>query len=118
MKVKTTQKQVKNAFNNIISIGYCDAWYLLRHMEPTFYTCGVYGWNSDVYIIDDNTCIVTGYRPFGNLKLDNIRELNERARNYYDKNEYKKGKTYANRLLLKSIEKCLKDSRDKEESQF
>lgn len=113
MKIQTTQKEIKGAFNNIISIGYCDAWYLLRHMGPTFYTCGVYGWNSDIYIINNNTCIVTGYRPFGNLKLDNIRELNEKARGYYDKNGYKKGKTYAERLLLKSIEKCLEKSRDK-----
>lgn len=66
-KIKTTEKAIKNAYNNVISVGYCDLQNLLYDLEPTFYTCGVYGWNSDIYIIDYNTCIVTGYRPFGNI---------------------------------------------------
>lgn len=107
MKIKTTQKQIKNAFNNIISIGYCDACYLLRHRDPIMYTCGVYGWNADVYIIDSNTCVVTGYRPFGDLKINNIRELNEKARKLYDKYDYKKANYLCEKLLNETIEKII-----------
>ena len=67
MKFKTTMKKVKEENNNIIEIGYCDALTLLCCNDPIAYTCGVYGWNSDIYKIN-NAVISTGYRPFGNIK--------------------------------------------------
>ena len=41
----------------------------LKWREPNFYTAGVFGWNADVYVIDCDTVIVTGYSPFGNMEL-------------------------------------------------
>lgn len=69
MKTKTTKKAIMSAFENVISVGYCDMQSALTWREPNFYTTGVYGWNADVYVIDCYTVIVTGYRPFGNVKL-------------------------------------------------
>ena len=69
MKTKTTKKAIMSAFENVIKVGYCDMQDALKWREPNFYTAGVYGWNSDVYVIDCNTVIVTGYRPFGNVEL-------------------------------------------------
>ena len=64
MKLKTTNKEIKSNFSKVVSIGYCDAQYLLRFKKPFAYTCGVYGWNADFYKIG-NICISTGYRPIG-----------------------------------------------------
>ena len=69
MKTQTTKKAIMSAFRNVIKVGYCDMQDALKWREPNFYTAGVYGWNADVYVIDCNTVIVTGYRPFGNIEL-------------------------------------------------
>ena len=58
-----------SAYRNVIKVGYCDMQDALKWREPNFYTAGVCGWNSDVYVIDYDTVIVTGYRPFGNVEL-------------------------------------------------
>ena len=58
-----------SAFENVIRVGYCDLQHALKWREPNFYTAGVYGLNADVYVIDYDTVIVTGYRPFGNIEL-------------------------------------------------
>lgn len=69
MKTQITKRAIMNSFKNVISAGYCDLQSALTWREPNFYTKGIYGWNADVYVIDDETVIVTGYRPFGNMKL-------------------------------------------------
>lgn len=69
MKTKITKKAIMGAYRNVIKVGYCDMQDALKWREPSFYTAGVYGWNSDVYVIDYDTVIVTGYRPFGNVEL-------------------------------------------------
>ena len=69
MKTQTTKKAIMNAYRNVIKVGYCDMQYALKWRVPNFYTVGVYGWNADVYVIDHDTVIVTGYRPFGNMEL-------------------------------------------------
>lgn len=61
MKFKTTRKAVVNGSSNIIRAGYCSLATLLRNHEPVAYTCGVYGWNFDVYEVYGVT-ICTGYR--------------------------------------------------------
>lgn len=112
MKIKVTEKQIKNSYNNIISVGYCDLWYLLSGIDADYYTAGVYGWNSDIFKIDYNTVIVTGYRPFGNLHASYngiTKKYNEKARkiyNDYDLN-YDKKKTKINQLLQKFVNECL-----------
>ena len=81
-KVKTTAKAIKKAYSNIITIGYCDMAHLLSYCTPAYYTCGINGWNCDVYIIDDNTVIATGYRPVsGNLhSYELVKKYNEKAK--------------------------------------
>ena len=69
MKHKTTEKVIKERYNTIISIGYCNLQRLLKALEPVAYTSGVTGWKADIYAID-GVAIVTGYRPFGNIKAD------------------------------------------------
>lgn len=69
MKTQITKKAITSAYRNIIKVGYCDMQDALKWREPNFYTAGAYGWNSDVYVIDYDTVIVTGYRPFGNVEL-------------------------------------------------
>jgi hypothetical protein len=85
MKVKVTKKQVQENYKNIISVGYCDLQYLLRFKEPSYYTAGVYGWNADIYQVNYNTCIVTGYRPFGNISnYELVREVEKIASDILD----------------------------------
>lgn len=69
MKTKITKKAIMGAYRNVIKVNYCDMQDALKWREPNYYTAGSYGWNSDVYVIDYDTVIVTGYRPFGNVEL-------------------------------------------------
>lgn len=84
MKFKTTRKAIVNGSANIISIGYCDAQYLLRYHDPVAYTCGVYGWNFDVYEVDGVT-ICTGYRGMPGRSAKNVHEYEKQAREIVDK---------------------------------
>ena len=81
MKLKTTNKQIRANFYKVLSIGYCDAQYLLTYKYPFAYTCGIYGWNADFYEID-NVCISTGYRPIGDkVNYTLLQELEKQAQN-------------------------------------
>ena len=64
MKLKTTKKDVMNQGLKILKVEYCELQTLLSASEPIAYTSGSYGWNCDLYQID-NIIISTGYRPFG-----------------------------------------------------
>lgn len=80
MKLKTTNKQIKANFNTVISIGYCDAQYLLSYKRPFAYNCGVDGWNCDFYEIN-NVCISTGYRTiWEKLDYNLLSNLENKAR--------------------------------------
>lgn len=79
MKPKVTKKQIRENFNTILSIGYCDAQYLLYCKTPFAYSAGVNGWSCDYYQID-NVCISTGYAPIGNpIDYSLLRELEGKA---------------------------------------
>jgi hypothetical protein len=62
-KIKITRRDALARFN-CFAVGYCNLQDLFYCEAPTYYTCGVYGWNADLYRFGDYT-IVTGYRPFG-----------------------------------------------------
>lgn len=81
MKIPITEKAIMSAYHNVIKVGYCDMQDALKRREPDFYTVDVYGWNADVYVIDYDSVIVTGYRPFGNVELSRevINTLNKCA---------------------------------------
>ena len=61
MKYKTTIKALRNYGYNVVRCGYCDLQTLFNYRSPDAYTSGVYGWNFDVYELD-NLTICTGYR--------------------------------------------------------
>lgn len=61
MKIKTTAKAIRNSYETKVALGYCEASHLFRNHEPIAYTCGVYGWNFDVYQFG-NVLVSTGYR--------------------------------------------------------
>lgn len=67
MKINATMKSIKNAYTTIIKTSYCSIQFLTAYKDPFAYTCGVYGWNSDIYEVKPGIAICTGYRPFGNI---------------------------------------------------
>lgn len=84
MAIKMSSRQVTNTFPFTIQIGYCGLYYLLVYQRKVGYTCGTYGWNSDIYFIGD-VAISTGYRPFGKkVSYDLVNRYNEEARKIYD----------------------------------
>ena len=83
MKYRTTAKAIRQSGGNIISIGYCDAWHLLSNHSAVAYTCGVYGWNFDVYEIN-NITICTGYRGMPGRTANNVREFEKQARRIHE----------------------------------
>lgn len=86
MKYRTTKNAVKNNFGKVWAVGYCGFSSLLQFESPRAYTCGVYGWNADIYEFG-GVAIVTGYRPFGKDIPQDLRKRYEEeaqkvARNY------------------------------------
>lgn len=82
-KQKITTKALKDRlyYKKVFKVGYCDLSYLLHFQSPDYYTCGVYGWNYDCYIIGEYA-INTGYRGmFGTVTncYNLSREYNEKA---------------------------------------
>lgn len=51
MKFKTSTRAIKEWYHkdNIFQCGYCDFSHLFALTEASGYTCGVYGWNFDLY---------------------------------------------------------------------
>lgn len=129
MKIRTTQKEIKKSYSNILAIGYAEYYHLLDKYKATFYTCGVYGWNADVFIdYTTDTAIATGYRPFGKWLNDKqlaifekynnkAKKLKERYNDYNfsdTKNEnkqrfeYRKLDYILDKMLETAIKKALK----------
>lgn len=78
MKYKTTAKAIREGACNPRSVGYCDLQYLLTNHSPNAYTCGVYGWNFNVYSLYGIT-ICTGYRGMVGPCCEGIAEYEEKA---------------------------------------
>ena len=63
MKTKIAIRGIRQMYDNVYQCGYCDLQYIMRGVEPTFYNCGVYGWNCDIYTnAKRDIAITTGYR--------------------------------------------------------
>ena len=83
MKYKTTAKALREYGYNVKSAGYCDLQYLLNNHSATAYTCGVYGWNFDVFDFG-GVCLITGYRTRGadvRLSMEFCERWDKRAKN-------------------------------------
>lgn len=85
MEFKTTRKAIVNGSARIVCAGYCDLQHLLSRHNRIAYTCGVYGWNFDVYEVYGLT-ICTGYRGMPGRRANNIREYEKRAMQILDWN--------------------------------
>lgn len=90
-KKLVTAKFLKGYAPDLYYCGYCDAKYILRGMGafPVFYTCGIYGWNFDAYLIPIEKkfiCFETGYRGMSWTKVDfkNYNEIAYRIRIKYN----------------------------------
>ena len=65
MKVKVSRKSIKDNFRNVYQLDMSKSYTIFRGQSPAYYTAGIYGWNCDVYIINEDTAVTVGYRPFG-----------------------------------------------------
>lgn len=79
MKYKTTIKAVKAGCVNVKCALFGNLQHLLQNHSPIAYTCGVYGWNFDVYDVYGVT-ICTGYRGMPGERLQGIAEYEKKAR--------------------------------------
>ena len=89
MKVKVTKKEIRENYNNIITIGYCNAQFMLRHLAPDYYSAGTCGWSCDYYKINNNTIISTGYSPIKGIENYNIvKKYEKKAEKINHNNNY------------------------------
>lgn len=82
MKFKTTQKALKANYNTIICVPYCGLQNLLNYESPVAYTERREGWAADIYDMGGGVAIVTGYAPFGNIRLtyEQVKAVEEQAK--------------------------------------
>lgn len=114
MKIQISKKRIKEHYKTVIIIPYCDAQHLLKGIQPTYYTAGIYGWNTDIYTLYP-VAIQTGYRDFINtgIKPDHkiIKKYDDAAREIH---EARTGETWQekddkiNILLKKFIQEVTK----------
>ena len=107
--IQVKQKDIIDSYGYIICVGYCSLQYLLKCKDSKLYTCGVYGWNANIFHINNSTCIVTGYRPFGNIypKYEIIKKYEDKARAIY--NDYDLKWQEKNKKLEKLLDKFIKE---------
>lgn len=116
MKVKVKEKELKENYNMIWSVGYCDIQHIEKALNPQYYTAGVYGWNADHYEIIINkkniykrVLISTGYRPLNNKNVkdvshEKIKKLDEKARKIFGTSgDFQQNCKKVNKLLEKFI---------------
>lgn len=98
LKVKVTDKEIRDGYFTI-KVGYCDAQNILTYQSARYYNYGVYGWRYDVYELDFNLAICTGYSPIKSIP----EKINRQAVEIIEKYDKKAGalrssdyKNYAN----------------------
>lgn len=69
MKVKATQRELKNSFKYIIEIYFCELQHLLKYKEPFCFTAAE-SWNNDNYKINADILISTGCKPIKGIRPD------------------------------------------------
>lgn len=112
MSIKTTKKEIEKNYKKIIKICYCDLQELLYFKTADFYTSGTYGWNADIFKIDNQTVVCTGYRPFGNIevKREIIKKYNDLAFDILSKKiDYYEKKNELDKLLNEFVKVCLQE---------
>ena len=113
MKMRISEKELKKNFKNVYSVGYCEL-KMLGHLEADYYTAGVYGWNADVYKIDNNTLLVTGYRTFGKqVPKEVVNIYNKMFEELKEKYHYYKNFKEKLNILLNSLIDTIKKEEEK-----
>jgi hypothetical protein len=83
MKFKTTKKAMRENYNKIIGIGYCNAQYLLKYENEIAYSVRAEGWACDYYDIN-GVLISTGYAPISDKNAkhnyDMLKAYEDKAR--------------------------------------
>ena len=79
-KYKTTKKAIREMYDPIYCVGYCNLQNLLRFRDPFAYSTRAEGWACDYYNMD-SFIICTGYAPIGRKTDYNLcREYDQKAR--------------------------------------
>ena len=66
MKNRVTRNQLKE---NYYAVYNCEIPQMTDYLTCSMYTCGVYGWNCDIYDCKNGYAIATGDRPCGNKRI-------------------------------------------------
>lgn len=109
MAFELKRKDVVRESGYKLCAGYCSMQNLLCYQDRIGYTCGVYGWNCDVYRIGD-VVLTTGYRGMvgSTIDYDLLRDYELRAekiRNNYLL-PYEERKDQVNTLLYELLDKA------------
>ncbi len=79
-KYRTAKKAMKESYDKIICVGYCNLQSLLRFQEPFAYSIRAEGWACDYYDID-GVLISTGYAPIDSRRTKSTYDI---CRKYND----------------------------------
>jgi len=83
MKIKTTKKSMKDSYDQIVKIGYCNAQFLLKFENETAYSTRAEGWACDYYDVN-GVLISTGYAPLESkntyCNYDLVKKYDDQAR--------------------------------------
>ena len=110
MKFKTTKKAMRENYDTILKIGYCNIQNLLQYENPIAYSTRAEGWACDYYEVG-NVLISTGYAPIGeSVPYDLQMEYNKKAGNLYHKN-YETKKRLLKELLIQFVDEATKGRR-------
>lgn len=106
-KYKVTRKAMKESYDRIICVGYCNLQYLLRFQEPFAYSTRSEGWACDYYDID-GVLISTGYAPIDSRRTkssyDVCRKYDKAAQKILcEYSSYEEQKEKVNNLLMEYI---------------
>lgn len=103
-KIKITNKELKNMYNEIYIINDKT---LCLYLKPRFFNCGIYGWNYDVYELDYDTCLITGYRnqPGNRIPCNLEEKYKKKIRKLYNSdldynNKIEKNKKIIEKMIL------------------
>lgn len=108
-KIKVSKSDVKNHHRKVLSIGYCQAQTLLKCEAPLMYSCGIYGWACDYYVIDD-VIICTGYNPIGKcIDYEIIKKYEKKAEAIDWRQDWQEVKKQHKKLLAKFIKEATKE---------
>lgn len=113
MKFKTTKKAIKENYNTILKIGYCNIQNLLYFENPIAYSTRAEGWACDYYEVE-NVIISEGYAPIGeSVPYELQKKYNEKAEEIRYNNDVKweDKKERLHDLLIQFVDEATKGRR-------